>query len=68
MIEYVNQQIGLNLHDENYDTIAGFLIGKLGKIPAEGDFIEVPEEGIRLEVVEMDNLRVARLKLVRVKP
>ena len=67
MIEYVNQQIGLSLHDENYDTIAGFVIGRLGRIPSEGDFIEVPEEGIRLEVVEMDHLRIARLKLTRLK-
>ncbi len=65
LIDEVNEQLGLHLHDENYDTIAGFTIGRLGRIPRVGDVLDVPEEGIRLEVKAMDHLRVARLELTR---
>ncbi len=67
LIEYVNQQIGLGLADENYDTIAGFVMGRLGRIPKLGDVVEIPEENIRLKVIEMDGMRVARLELTLLK-
>ncbi|NOY99150.1 MAG: HlyC/CorC family transporter [Chloroflexi bacterium] len=67
MIEYVNQQVGLDLKDDNYDTIAGFVMGRLGRIPKEGDVVDVPEEGIQLKVLEMDQLRIARIELTHTK-
>jgi CBS domain containing-hemolysin-like protein len=67
LIEYVNQQTGLTLSDENYDTIAGFVMGRLGRIPQLGDVVEIPEENIRLKVIEMDGMRIARLELTLLK-
>ncbi|HIE24374.1 MAG TPA: HlyC/CorC family transporter [Anaerolineales bacterium] len=67
LIEYINQQMGLTLADKNYDTIAGFMMGRLGRIPKLGDEIEISEENICLKVVEMDGMRVARLELRQLK-
>ncbi len=61
LIEEVNQAFGLALHDPNYDTIAGFVIGKLGRIARVGDTVEA--DGVRLRVEAMDGLRIARLSL-----
>ncbi|UCH60663.1 MAG: HlyC/CorC family transporter [Anaerolineales bacterium] len=63
LIEEVNQELGLELQDPDYDTIAGYALGKLGRIPRQGDFIEA--DGIRLKVEGMDGLRIARLQLKR---
>jgi len=63
LIEEVNQELGLDLQDPDYDTIAGYALGKLGRIPRQGDVIEA--EGIRLKVDGMDGLRIARLQLKR---
>ncbi len=63
LLEYVNQQMGLTLADKNHDTIAGYVMGRLGRIPNLGDEINIPEERISLKVVEMDGMRVARLEL-----
>jgi len=60
-IEEVNKELGLNLQDRNYDTIAGFVFGKLNRIPKVGDAIE--RDGVRLRVEEMDGMRIARLTL-----
>jgi len=67
LIEYVNQQTGLSLADKNYDTIAGFVMGCLGRIPKLDDEINIPEENICLRVTEMDGMRVARIELTLLK-
>jgi CBS domain containing-hemolysin-like protein len=65
-IEEVNERLGLNLQDPNYDTIAGYILGKLGRIPRSGDSVESDSGegvGVRLRVEAMDGLRIARLSL-----
>ncbi|MEW6717583.1 MAG: hemolysin family protein [Chloroflexota bacterium] len=61
LIEDVNETLGLNLQDQNYNTIAGFYLGKLGRIPKIGDTVE--SDGLVLKVKEMDGLRIARISL-----
>jgi CBS domain containing-hemolysin-like protein len=62
-IDEVNDKFGLRLADENYDTIAGFVLGRLDRIAQVGD--EVLADGVRLKVEALDGLRIARLSLVR---
>jgi CBS domain containing-hemolysin-like protein len=59
LIEDVNEHFELELNDPNYDTIAGFVMGQLDRIPAPGD--EVTVDGIRFRVLAMDGKRIARL-------
>jgi CBS domain containing-hemolysin-like protein len=61
----VNDAFGLDLADPNYDTIGGYVMGQLGRIPAVGDHIDVNGGSVRLRVDEMDKLRVARITLQR---
>lgn len=63
LIEEVNEHFGLHLIDPNYDTIAGYVLGKLGRIPQVGDVVESGSDGIKLKVESMDGLRIARLSL-----
>ncbi|GIV85546.1 MAG: membrane protein [Candidatus Roseilinea sp.] len=62
----VNDAFGLKLEDPNYDTIGGFVMGQLGRIPVVGDSVELKSQGVALSVEEMDKLRVARLRLRRI--
>jgi CBS domain containing-hemolysin-like protein len=62
----VNDAFNLTLEDPNYDTIGGFVMGQLGRIPAVGDCVELKSQGVVLCVEEMDKLRVARLRLRRI--
>ncbi len=63
-IEEINKKFGFMLKDPNYDTIAGFVMGKLDRIPEKGDIVE--HEKVRLLVKEMDGMRIARLVLERI--
>lgn len=48
---------------EDYETLAGFVLQQMGKIPEAGDYIHLNGWGI--EVVEMDGLRIATLQLTK---
>jgi putative hemolysin len=49
-----------------YDTVAGYLMARLGRLPAEGDTVVV--QGRALTVLEMDGRRVARIAVGAVGP
>ncbi len=66
MIEDVNQALGLQLADVHYDTIAGYVLGRLGRIARLGDELDV--QGLRLRVEAMDGRRIARLSIHRAAP
>jgi CBS domain containing-hemolysin-like protein len=61
LIEDVNEHLSLELSDPNYDTIAGYVMGKLERIPRVGD--EVEADHVRFRVEAMDGLRIARLSI-----
>jgi CBS domain containing-hemolysin-like protein len=61
MIEDVNEQLGLELNDPHYDTIAGYVLGKLGRIPKPDDIVE--GDGVHIRVHEMDGMRISRIEL-----
>ncbi|MCW2633906.1 MAG: hypothetical protein JWQ99_273 [Blastococcus sp.] len=49
----------LRLPEGPYETVAGFVVAELGRLPQVGDSIEV--EGRTLSVLELDGRRIARL-------
>lgn len=65
LIEDVNQQLNLDLKEPHYDTIAGYVMGRLGRIPHLHDVVE--GNGVRIRVEEMNGLRVTRVALTRSK-
>lgn len=48
--------------DEDYDTISGFIMSELGRIPKDGDVLKVP--GGSMRILRMDGRRVDRIKFV----
>ena len=52
--------------DEGYETLAGFVLAKLQRIPATGDSFEF--EGRRYTVAGMDGLRVESVKIEALQP
>jgi CBS domain containing-hemolysin-like protein len=65
-IEEVNERFDLQLNDPDYDTLAGFVLGRLGRRAEVGDQVIV--DGVELRVEAMDGLRIARVSLARRTP
>lgn len=60
-IEDFAEATGVVLEDGSYETVAGFIIDRLGKIPDVGDQINI--DSARLEVVAMAGNRVTAVAL-----
>jgi CBS domain containing-hemolysin-like protein len=63
LISDVEDTIGADLTDEDYDTVGGFVMARLGRIPRVGDRVEL--EGYQFRVMAMDGRRVDRVLVVR---
>ena len=64
-----NDMFAANLKDANYETIAGYMMGTLDRIPKVGDEVDVPvneQDMLRLRVDVMDGKRIAWIVLSRV--
>jgi CBS domain containing-hemolysin-like protein len=55
---------GFRMPDGDYETLAGLVLERLGRIPDVGD--EVRVDGWRLTVMRMDRHRIADLRIARV--
>jgi len=53
-------------HDAGFETLAGFVLARLQKIPNAGDAFEY--EGHRFSVEEMDGLRIAKVRIEKLAP
>jgi putative hemolysin len=57
----VHEATGLELPDGPYETLAGFVMTALGRLPGRGD--EVTDLGHRFTVVEVDGRRPSRIRV-----
>ncbi len=62
-IDALRELFGIEVESEDFDTIGGFLIHHLGRLPAVGDEVEV--NGLTLRVLSMSGRRVRRLRISR---
>ncbi|MBO4415792.1 MAG: HlyC/CorC family transporter, partial [Lachnospiraceae bacterium] len=63
VIEDVNDEFGLNIESDDYDTIAGHVIALLGHIPKVGE--SVTEDDVTYTVTAIDKNRVDKITIVR---
>ena len=63
-ITEVNERFDLDLPNEDFDTIGGFVLGSLGRPPEPGDTVEV-DDGSVLRVKSVDGPRVSILTFDR---
>jgi putative hemolysin len=57
---------GFTLVDGPYETVGGYLMACLGRLPRIGDCVEVAEAGVQLKVLALEGRRVARVGLNRI--
>lgn len=65
-IEEFNEQVRPVLPDGEYDTVAGLILDRLGRIPQQGDEVTLPDAV--LEVLERTDRRVLWTQISLLKP
>ena len=61
-LDDLNDQIGLDLESEDYDSIGGIVIELLDRLPQEGEEVTT-ENGIRLVVDEVEKNRIDKVHI-----
>ena len=56
-----NSIFGINVEEGEYDTINGYLLTTLGKLPKEGTLVELDE--VDLLVNKVDNRKIEEIKI-----
>jgi CBS domain containing-hemolysin-like protein len=65
LVTDVNGQFGLHIDEDEYNTLGGYVLGRLGRRARVGDRIEVERRSMRVDA--LDGLRVARVFVSREK-
>lgn len=61
-LDDLNDRLELQLHSEEYDSLGGFIIERLDRLPEVGDSI-ISEDGIRMIVETLDKNRIESVHL-----
>lgn len=64
-LDTVGEFFDIKLPIDEYDTLGGFVIGQLGRIPEEDDKPEIEFNGLVFKVEEIDEKRITKVKVCR---
>ncbi|MDD5648589.1 MAG: transporter associated domain-containing protein, partial [Dehalococcoidia bacterium] len=62
-IKAVNEELGLNLPAGGYETIAGFIMSYLGRIPKQGEHLKYKD--LKITILEIKGLKIERIRVTR---
>jgi CBS domain containing-hemolysin-like protein len=62
-VDEVRDRLGIEIEREGFETVGGFLLSHLGRMPYVGETFEV--DGLSVEVMEVERRRIARVRVRR---
>lgn len=65
-LEEVEDYLKIELPEERYDTLSGFIIGQLGRIPSEGENPLIECNGFVFKVEVINDKKIAKVKVCRI--
>lgn len=67
-IDEFSEETGIELPEGEYETVAGFLISRLGFLPKDGELNEIDFENVKFTVLSVENRRIEKVRVEVVKP
>ena len=64
-IEEANEELELNLPSGDYETVAGFILSHLGRIPNQGEHFKY--QNLKFVITEMRGIKIAKVMVTREK-
>ena len=62
-VEELRDRVGLELDGEGFETVGGYLLSRLGRVPAVGEHLEL--DGLHVDVLEAERRRIIRVRVTR---
>jgi putative hemolysin len=64
-IEEANEELGLNLPGGDYETVAGFILSHLGRVPKQGE--QFKYQDLKFVITEMRGMKIEKVIVTREK-
>jgi len=65
-VDEVKERLGIEVEREGFETVGGYLLSHLGRMPYVGERFDV--DGLDVEVLEVERRRIAKVRLRRRQP
>ena len=65
-VDEVMDRLGVAIEREGFETVGGYLLSHLGRMPYVGERFDV--DGLEVEVLEVERRRIAKVRLRRREP
>ena len=63
-IDELNDMFELQIHKDDFDSVGGFIVNELGRMPTVGDSVRF--NGVNLKVLSVTGRRIRKVRVVRV--
>jgi len=65
-IDEVKKRLNVHIEREGFETVGGFLLTRLGRVPAVGERFVL--DGLNVEVLEVERRRIHKVRITRPQP
>lgn len=65
-IDEVTQRLGVQIEREGFETVGGYLLTHLGRVPAIGEQFDV--DGMHMQVLDVERRRINKVRITRREP
>ena len=62
-VDEVRDRLGVEIEREGFETVGGYLLSHLGRMPYVGETFEV--DGLAVEVLEVERRRITKVRVRR---
>ena len=65
-IDEVVERLKVPIEREGFETVGGFLLSRLGRVPGVGESFEI--DGLKIVVVDAERRRIRKVRISRAEP
>jgi putative hemolysin len=65
-VQELTDRLHIEPNGEGFETVGGFLLSRLGRVPAAGEHLEI--DGLHVEVLEAERRRITRVRITPATP
>jgi CBS domain containing-hemolysin-like protein len=65
-VDEMTNLMKVNVDGDGFETVGGYLLSRLGRVPAVGEHMEV--DGLDVEIVDTQQRRITRVRMSRLEP
>ena len=65
-VDAIAQRLNVDIEREGFETVGGYLLARIGRVPAVGEHFDV--DGLNVEVLDAERRRITKVRITRRAP